>query len=399
MKKKFVFPLYSVVVSMLFSASLQAQNVSELGDEPLQRGWYIGIEGGLPFGVSTFSSFGHDKTHLGWAGGLYGGYRFNPVLSAEITARYGEMTLTSRDCCEERGYWLGSDGVRYNAAVLGMEGWNYRNLESKVKMEMYGARLNINLLGLFNGTRNSRWSVALSPHIYGVSTKTDVKTLSGGEEAQKGGTEWHLGYGGDVQVSYSITRHLQLGIYSGVTALTGKKMDAVPKYLHKSNYILESGLRLGFTFGAKPKKAVKETPAPAPTVCPEKTETPTVEEQKKEPVSVAPTEKKEEIAFPNIYFDFNKKTIQPSESAKLQAILSTLQAHPETKVTVKGWCDTKGSKSVNRRYSEARAKAVKAWLVERGIAADRIEVAGMGSDFNEADAAKARRASTEKQTN
>ena len=25
-----------------------------------------------PFGFSTFSSFGHDKTHLGWAAGLYG---------------------------------------------------------------------------------------------------------------------------------------------------------------------------------------------------------------------------------------------------------------------------------------------------------------------------------------
>ena len=35
-----------------------------------QQGWYVGIEGGMPFGFSTFSSFGHDKTHLGWAAGL-----------------------------------------------------------------------------------------------------------------------------------------------------------------------------------------------------------------------------------------------------------------------------------------------------------------------------------------
>ena len=31
-----------------------------------QQGWYVGVEGGMPFGFSTFSSFGHDKTHLGW---------------------------------------------------------------------------------------------------------------------------------------------------------------------------------------------------------------------------------------------------------------------------------------------------------------------------------------------
>ena len=25
-----------------------------------QQGWYVGVEGGMPFGFSTFSSFGHD---------------------------------------------------------------------------------------------------------------------------------------------------------------------------------------------------------------------------------------------------------------------------------------------------------------------------------------------------
>ena len=36
------------------------------------QGWYVGVEGGMPFGFSTFSSFGHYKTHLGWAAGVYG---------------------------------------------------------------------------------------------------------------------------------------------------------------------------------------------------------------------------------------------------------------------------------------------------------------------------------------
>ena len=82
-----------------------------------QQGWYVGIEGGMPFGFSTFSSFGHDKTHLGWAAGLYGGYRFNSIFSAELSAKYGEMNLSAQDCCVERNYWLGSDGMLYNAQV------------------------------------------------------------------------------------------------------------------------------------------------------------------------------------------------------------------------------------------------------------------------------------------
>lgn len=61
------------------------------------QGWYVGVEGGMPFGFSTFSSFGHDKTHLGWAAGVYGGYRFGSVFSAELSAKYGEMSLSAQD--------------------------------------------------------------------------------------------------------------------------------------------------------------------------------------------------------------------------------------------------------------------------------------------------------------
>ena len=70
------------------------------------QGWYVGIKGGVPFGFSTFSSFGHDKTRLGWAAGIYGGYRFNPIFSAELSAKYGKMSLSAHDCCVEQNYWL-----------------------------------------------------------------------------------------------------------------------------------------------------------------------------------------------------------------------------------------------------------------------------------------------------
>lgn len=93
------------------------------------QGWYVGIKGGVPFGFSTFSSFGHDKTRLGWAAGIYGGYRFNPIFSAELSAKYGKMSLSAQDCCVEQNYWLGSNGVLYKASVLGMDSWEYSNLK------------------------------------------------------------------------------------------------------------------------------------------------------------------------------------------------------------------------------------------------------------------------------
>lgn len=375
------------------------------GDEKnSSQGWYVGIEGGMPFGFSTFSSFGHDKTHLGWAAGLYGGYRFNSIFSAELSAKYGEMNLSAQDCCVERNYWLGSDGMLYKAGVLGMDSWEYANLKSHVRMGQYGARVNINLLGLFPQTANSRWDLAVSPHIYAVTTKADIQTISDDAKVMKGSTNWHLGYGADLQVGYQLTSCLKLGIYSGLTRLTGERMDGMPEHLHKNNFVWESGVRLGINLSKK-KNKVAETPSVQQTEVLQQEvlqQEPTSSENvnQKETVDKAETRVAEQdikesakVTFPVIYFAFNSIGILQNEETKLNAILKTLKENPNMKVTVIGWCDTKGSVAVNKRISRQRAEAVKTWLVKNGIEASRITAIGNGSDDTQ-DADKARRVET-----
>ena len=391
--------LVAVLVSILsFSFAKAEASDSNLPDS---KGWYLGVDGGLPFGLSTFSSFGHDKTHLGWAAGIYGGYRFNPIFSAELSARYGEVNLSAQDCCVERNYWLGSDGILYKAGVLGMDSWEYAQLKSHVRMGWYGARVHLNLLGLLRNTAHSRWTVAVSPHLYAVTTCADIQTLADHAEVMKGSTRWHLGYGASLQAGYQLTSNLNLGIYSGLTRLSGERMDGMPEHLHKNNFVWESGIRLGISFSKKKNKIVETPSVPQTEVLHQDTIlSENVNQKEKETVDKAETKVAEQdikepvkVTFPVIYFSFNRITIRPSEVSKLKSIFHILKENPEMKVTVTGWCDTRGSVAVNRRISRQRAQALKNWLVTRGIAASRISVVGKGSDASRT-APKARRVET-----
>lgn len=414
MKSKLLFILLFFIS---LSCNISAQSIKKSNTKN-HSNCYIGVQGGVPFGLSTFSSFGADKTRAGFIGGVYGGYRFNPILSAEVSMKWGKTTLSAQECCIERGYWLGEDGNRYFVPVAGMNGWGYGDLKSSVSLQQYGVQLNVNLLGLFNSNKQSRWSVELSPTLAAIGTKATIKTISENADVLKGSTDWHLGVGGNLQVGYHITKNLEIGIYSGITYLTGKRMDAAPEYRHKNNYIWESGVRIGWTFGKCGKtKAIKKAVATeaieiAPTVCSEKTEKPAQpkiqpEEKPLESasieakpdkaettVSAAETKEEAQLVFPTIYFGFNSISIAKSEHAKLQTLLETLRQNPDAKITITGWCDTQGSKVVNARYSLRRAEAVKHWLINKGIAAGRINTKSAGSDYNQPDAGKARRADT-----
>jgi len=398
--RKKTIPLMCFLVFLCIESHAQDANPVEL---ITHSSWYVGVKGGMPFGIGTFSSFGADKTRIGWNAGLYGGYHFNNVFSLEASASFGKLGMSARDCCAD--YWLGSDGERYLVPVAGMSGWNYSDLYSRVNLQRYGLHLNINLLGLLPSTAESRWSANLSPAVYSVISKTSIKTISGDKEALKGNNTWHLGFGGDFSVGYRMTDNLSVNVYSGITHLTGKRMDAIPKYRHKNNFVWESGLKIGWTFGKSKKQTPKVPPvAPAETIV-EQPKVPILPDDKVEVIITIPQEepkKQEEIKveselvrFPVIYFPFNITSITSEQMNKMHDILALMQQHPDIHIHLTGWCDSRGSKNVNDRISLFRAQSVQSWLVKNGIDKERITVEGKGIDIDETDASRSRRVESE----
>jgi OOP family OmpA-OmpF porin len=93
--------------------------------------------------------------------------------------------------------------------------------------------------------------------------------------------------------------------------------------------------------------------------------------------AVAPSSEK--VTFEaDTFFDFDKSVLKPAGKSKLSDLASKLQGIDIEVVVATGHTDSVGSDSYNMKLSLRRANAVKAFLVSKGIPADRIFTAGKG---------------------
>lgn len=95
-------------------------------------------------------------------------------------------------------------------------------------------------------------------------------------------------------------------------------------------------------------------------------------------------------ATQGILFDTGKSLVKPESAPTLKAIAAALTQHPDLRIRIEGHTDNVGGGDGNKRLSESRAAAVKAALVrDHGIAAARLETAGLGDTRPLADNATA----------
>jgi outer membrane protein OmpA-like peptidoglycan-associated protein len=86
------------------------------------------------------------------------------------------------------------------------------------------------------------------------------------------------------------------------------------------------------------------------------------------------------IAFKSLEFENGKADILPTMHQDLDKLANFLIDHPKFKLNISGHTDSQGNEDANLRLSQARADAIKAYLIYQfKIAAARIEAHGYGS--------------------
>ena len=113
----------------------------------------------------------------------------------------------------------------------------------------------------------------------------------------------------------------------------------------------------------------------------------------KEEISIKPTEKSEEhvLQFPlasirvpvlidNIFYDFDKATLRPESSAALDELVNMLQENSNITIELSAHADYRGSASYNKTLSQKRAESVVRYLIEHGVAKDRLTPVGYGKE-------------------
>jgi len=100
-----------------------------------------------------------------------------------------------------------------------------------------------------------------------------------------------------------------------------------------------------------------------------------------------------------VYFDTNKTTLKPASTPALTNLYEYLKMKPSVVIELSGHTDSVGSDEDNMILSDGRAKAVRDWLIKKGIAPERITAVGYGEtqpiDTNDTAAGRERNRRTE----
>lgn len=95
-------------------------------------------------------------------------------------------------------------------------------------------------------------------------------------------------------------------------------------------------------------------------------------------IPLKPIEKGTKVVINNIFFETGKATLTSQSHLELDKAIDLLRTNPTMVIEVGGHTDNTGDDATNMKLSHDRAKAVREYMVGRGIGPDKIQAKGYG---------------------
>ena len=86
------------------------------------------------------------------------------------------------------------------------------------------------------------------------------------------------------------------------------------------------------------------------------------------------------VLIENIFYDFDKATLRPESAQSLDQLVKLLNENPNVTIELSAHTDYRGSEAYNKGLSQRRAESVVNYLIEHGIAKDRLTPVGYGKE-------------------
>jgi peptidoglycan-associated lipoprotein len=97
-----------------------------------------------------------------------------------------------------------------------------------------------------------------------------------------------------------------------------------------------------------------------------------------EPVVTAKAE--QPFEFKDVLFDFDKYDIRPDALPVLNSVADWLNRNKHIKILIEGHCDERGTNEYNLALGEKRARAVRNFLLAKGVAHVRMQIISYGEE-------------------
>lgn len=81
-----------------------------------------------------------------------------------------------------------------------------------------------------------------------------------------------------------------------------------------------------------------------------------------------------------VFFAFDKNDVSADEAKKLDKQIEWMNQNSAVRVSIEGHCDARGPSEYNIGLGHRRAESAKAYLVSKGVSADRIDTVSYGKE-------------------